>query len=170
MNMFVVILNYWAIQLADNPLDIVMNFLALVVVSEIDDYFFVSHRDIICKDIIENLESDWSYLFKIQTTTSTDARPWEKNPEVNLMEKPRDVEWIDLMKAREQDTKLPQYLRIEFSERSLSNKICRVIYCCFRILYVTLWFYYLPYLSIIFEFWLTHSAEVVRVDPENVVV
>ena len=65
MNMFVVILNYWAIQLADNPLDIVMNFLALVVVSEIDDYFFVSHRDIVCKDIIENLESDWSYLFKI---------------------------------------------------------------------------------------------------------
>ena len=32
--MFVVILNYWAIQLADNPLDIVMNFMALVVISD----------------------------------------------------------------------------------------------------------------------------------------
>ena len=65
MNMFVVILNYWAIQLADNPLDIVMNFLALKVVSEIDDYFYSTHRDFVCKDIIENLEKKWSYLFKI---------------------------------------------------------------------------------------------------------
>ena len=40
MNMTVVILNYEAILLSDNTMDIVMDFLALVVVSELDDYFY----------------------------------------------------------------------------------------------------------------------------------
>ena len=75
------------------------------------------------------------------------------------MEKPKDVEWVHRMTG-EEITKLPTYLMIDFSERDLSNKLCRLVYCGFRILYVTLWFYYLPYISIIFEFYLTHSAPV----------
>ena len=159
MNMFVVILNYWAIQLADNPLDIVMNFLALKVVSEIDDYFYSTHRDSVCKDIIENLDGIWKYLFKIQTTTSKDAGWWERNPAVNMMERPVDVEWVENT-TETVETSLPQYLKIYSSDRDWSNYLCRVVYCGFRILYVTLWFYYLPYLSIIFEYYLTHSAPV----------
>ena len=82
------------------------------------------------------------------------------------MERPRDVEWVDKNKQPKNDTKLPEYLRIEFSDRLLGNKICRVIYCCFRILFVTFWFYYLPYLAIIYEFWLSHSAPVTPVDHD----
>lgn len=65
MNMTVVILNYEAILLSDNTMDIVMDFLALVVVSELDDYFYQTHGDSICKDIIQGREAKYSELLKI---------------------------------------------------------------------------------------------------------
>ena len=39
---FIVILNYFAIMLEEAPIDIVMNFLALVVITELDNYFFTA--------------------------------------------------------------------------------------------------------------------------------
>ena len=47
--MFVVMLNYQAILLEDNPIAIIMNFLALMVVAELDDYFFEAHGDVLIK-------------------------------------------------------------------------------------------------------------------------
>ena len=47
--MFVVILNFFAIMLETNPMDITINFLAFVVVSELDNYYFESHGDSFCK-------------------------------------------------------------------------------------------------------------------------
>ena len=52
MVMFVALLNYFAILLEDNPIEIVMNFLALMVIAELDDYFFEAHGDILVKKMI----------------------------------------------------------------------------------------------------------------------
>ena len=41
----VTILNYITILQAETVIDIVMNFLALAVIAELDDYFFVLHND-----------------------------------------------------------------------------------------------------------------------------
>ena len=52
MVMFVTSLNYLAILIDENPIEIVMNFLALMVIAELDDYFFEAHGDILVKKMI----------------------------------------------------------------------------------------------------------------------
>lgn len=64
MIMFVVILNYFAILLEENPIEIVMNFLALMVISELDDYFFEAHGDMLIKEMISE-QDVYKELYKI---------------------------------------------------------------------------------------------------------
>ena len=51
---FVTIANYYVILVSDNILDVVMNFLSLMVISEIDDFFFKTHseKDVGCKLVL----------------------------------------------------------------------------------------------------------------------
>ena len=71
-----------AILLTNNTsLDIIMNFLALVIISEFDDYFFNSLRNEKVQDLIsqgemevEGVKIRLEDILKIQTTTSARAR------------------------------------------------------------------------------------------------
>ena len=40
------------------------------------------------------------------------------------------------------------YIYVSFSQRSLTNKLLWLVYKAFRVLYVSVWFYFLPFIVI----------------------
>ena len=54
---------------------------------------------------------------------------------------------------------MPEYIRVSWSERSCILNLCRVVYSMHRLLYVIFWFYFLPYLAILFAFFYSHNNE-----------
>ena len=101
MVMLVVLLNFYSILLEDNPIDIVMNFLALVIIAEIDDYFFEAHGKIRCKQMVQEQDETFASLYEIQTTTSIDAGPWEDLPGLNDFEPAEDAKWYKKVVGKE---------------------------------------------------------------------
>ena len=72
---FVAILNYYIIMAATEVIEVVMNFLALLVISEIDDFFFDSHvADELGKKMVLNADKEYDSLYRIETTTSRRAK------------------------------------------------------------------------------------------------
>ena len=70
----VTIINYFIIIFTGDIIEMVKDFLAVKVISELDDYFFFEHRqDEIAKQLI--VDSDYEGLCKIETTTSRRALP-----------------------------------------------------------------------------------------------
>lgn len=53
--------------------DMVMNFTALVIISEFDDFFFYAYRDADLKDAILNKDDAYSNLLMIRRTSSSDS-------------------------------------------------------------------------------------------------
>lgn len=47
----------------------------------------------------------------------------------------------------EQHVKLPPHIKVLFSERSCLNKVLFSIYRCFRFLFVSVWFYFIPFVA-----------------------
>ena len=48
------------------------------------------------------------------------------------------------------DQPTPEYLRIKIMDRPIFDVLLRSIYLFCRCVYVTVWFYFLPYLAMIF--------------------
>ena len=48
----------------------------------------------------------------------------------------------------------PEYIYVNFWERSWGNKIARIIYSICKIVYVTLWFYFIPFTSIYLSYYI----------------
>lgn len=64
------IVNYVALITNLSHLDIVMNFLALVVIADFDNFFYQALFDNTYKDVINDKETFGEFLF-LQTTTSS---------------------------------------------------------------------------------------------------
>ena len=77
MQAFMVVLvesvNFMAILTTSAIIDIVMNFLALVVIAEFDDFFYAAVDEFDITDVID--ENIYENFLVIQTTTSIYARP-----------------------------------------------------------------------------------------------
>jgi len=73
-------INYLIILSDDNISDIVMDFLALYVIAELDDYVFEAHSpDDLSVRIVTNIdEGDKEDLFKIETTSSRFGSKFEE--------------------------------------------------------------------------------------------
>ena len=78
--MFVTLLNYYTIIDANTVKDVVMNFLALAVITEMDDFFYQIHdADEIGVKMVENQGGLYNHLYTIETTTSQDAEMNEED-------------------------------------------------------------------------------------------
>ena len=78
--MFVTLLNYYTIIDANTVKDVVMNFLALAVIAEMDDFFYQIHdADEIGVKMVENQGGLYNHLYTIETTTSQDAEMNEED-------------------------------------------------------------------------------------------
>ena len=74
ITMIVTVINYFIIIFTGDIIEMVKDFLAVKVISELDDYFFFEHRqDEVAKQLI--VIQEYEGIYKIETTTSRRALP-----------------------------------------------------------------------------------------------
>ena len=116
---------------SETYLDVVMNFMALAVISEFDDAFYGALGEDPIKDILTNAAYD--DLYTITRTSSSGAAENEDN-------------------ILEDDT-VPENLKEQFRYIGVkyegAEKVLRFVYKVFRILQTTVWFYFLPFVALL---------------------
>lgn len=136
MIFIVEIVNFISILTSTSMQDIVQDFMALAVISEFDDLFYGALGDDENKTFLEEA-SDFEDLFLITKTTSKHAKFQHEDHELN-----------DVCYNRENsDEKV--YIYIPFFERSPCNMLLRCLYLVYRTIYVSIWFYFLPFIALI---------------------
>ena len=111
---------------SSSVLNIVMNFVGLVVISEFDDYFYNSVRNEPLKDVLEDEEQS-EVILKIEHTTSAKAKAVIEEHRI------KDV-----------------YIAIDFfKDRTFANKLAYLFYKLVRVFYVSVWYYFLPMCALV---------------------
>ena len=154
--MYVEIVNITVILIQHSIIEIVMNFMAIVVISQFGNFFYLAFTEREWKEVIT--EKKYEKLLIIQTTTSYVARYKIDGNKIKPQKCER--EWIEEEtdfpnEGAEAKPRLPTYIRIEFfGDRTCCNKLLYLLYKIFRLFYVVFWFYFLlllqPFLAIVF--------------------
>ena len=149
--------NYVALITNTTHIDIVMNFLALAVIADFDDFFYGALFDNEYKQVITDTDVYGNFL-ETQTTTSFFARFQIKGNRV----KRQEVEKIYASQFPEPDRddptsnineRLPKHIFIDFwKDRNWYNKICFIIYKIFRVVIVSVWYYFIPFVAMVASF------------------
>ena len=97
-----------------------MNFLALTVVADLDDYMFGAHSDSeLAKRIVMDEDKEYEGCFVVESTSSSKARKKAKS-ELNKFVPSQDFEWVN--KRLDYPMTHPEFLSIDFwKERSALN-------------------------------------------------
>ena len=121
------IVNIEIILTSLDPVDLVYNFIALAIIAEFDEFVYAALRNEPMKLLTKN-EITQKILI-IRHTTSSRCGEHE----------------LALKLEQEQDLRL---LRVTFQSRNFGNKCMFVLYKCMRIFYVSVYFYFLPFTTI----------------------
>jgi len=164
--------NYIALLTNTSHLDIVMNFMALVVIADFDDFFYGALADGEYKKVITNSDGTYDEFLSLQMTTSFLARnPTKKNyierqevekiekigfPEEDLdAENPRDTAEYEVDGIKRQHRYhdyIPKYIYQSFWNRRWDNKLLYGIYWLFRTTVVSFWYYLVPFVALMASF------------------
>ena len=111
-----------------------MNFMALAIIAEFDNAFFSALGSENMTDILSN--PAYKDLYTIKRTTSYNARRNKQNKLV--------------------DPTVPPFLKselktfkIDFMDRTYFHMLLRGVYKILRIIQITVWFYFMPFLALI---------------------
>jgi len=149
--------NYIALLTNLTHLDIVMNFLALAVIADFDDFFYAALFDTEYKRVITNPETYAKFL-TMQTTTSFYAKNNVKGNRLKRQEVEEIRKSIDFPEydAKNSDhsiiTHIPKHIYISLSDRRLDNVVVMVIYRILRSFIVAIWFYFVPFIALLASF------------------
>ena len=69
------------------------------------------------------------------------------------------------MKSIEKD--LPEYIHVKWSDRKCGNQTLRIVYCAFKYIYVSAWFYYVPFVTIFLSYYLPYSQRDAQFDVSD---
>lgn len=113
------LVNLIAILHQDEIIDLVMDFMALVIISAFGNYFYAAVNEHEYKDIIT--QRDFENYLIVQTTTSSDAKYKIPGNEITLQQ--CELEWkkhVDLLdggedKISRQFAEVPKYIKVDFS-------------------------------------------------------
>ncbi len=111
-----------------NPVDIVYNFIALAIIAEFDDFVYSSLRSESMKKLIEREVTE--KILIVQHTSSKKCKAGEKS------------------KILDEDGNY-RPLKMTFRERDRCNKCLWVQYKCMRTFYVSVYFYFMPFATIV---------------------
>mgnify|MGYP000887644699 CR=1 FL=1 len=163
------LVNIVVVITSNTVLNVIMNFLALVIISEFDDQLFATVKNtFFAKAISEgtflrqttDTDSDafsLQDLLRIRVTTSQEAKL--KIPEHLLVpgvndDLPEDPtaavsELLVPETATKQLEGQPKYIYVDFwQDRAFSNKVGRVVYRLTHAFYVSFFFYFVPFGSL----------------------
>lgn len=151
------LVNFIVILTSATYLDVVMNFMALAVIAEFDDKFF----DALGNDGIKAVIDDPAYedLYKITRTSSRNCS------EGNVLEDDTALLYQDengLSKAPiasiANGTDL--CMRVNFLEMGIKGVFMRASYKIMRVLQITVWFYFLPFLALLGSYMVPYFYQV----------
>ena len=147
--------NYILMLTQDQPIDIVLNFLALVFISQFDDFFYQTYADQEFKKVIRDLSGKYENFLQIQTTTSFKAR---HKVLANRIKK-QHVEMISPL-SEDVQNEIPLYMKLEWQHRGRwrGNRCLWVLYRIMRKLLVCFWFYFIPFAALGLSFILPYEA------------
>lgn len=120
--------NLLVLLCTNDTIDLISNFVAIVIVAEFDSYVYASMKDEPFKKLIE--EEFTSEVLKICHTTSKKC----KDDVVSCVNDPNGS---------------VRPLKINWSDRVFENKFQRFIYCLIRWFYVSIYFYFFPFIGVI---------------------
>ena len=124
ITIMVEICNIAIILAQTNPIDIVLNFIAIAIIAQFDEFIYAALRNEMCKLMVEAGIADEA--LKIHHTTSGKCG-------LNELSDVQD-EHGNFRK-----------LRIQFKDRGCANKMLWVIYKILRSFFVSMYFYFLPF-------------------------
>lgn len=110
------------------PTDIVYNFIALAVIAEFDDFVYESLRSESMKKLVEAEITE--KILVVRHTTSKKCKEWEKS-------------------TVEDEHGNLRPLKVSWSDRTCGNKCFYCVYKGLRMFYVSLYFYFIPFSTII---------------------
>ena len=149
----VTLINYFVIIFQNEILDIVKDFLAIKVISELDNetLFYIEHKG--RKEISNLLVTDEALqeVLEIETTTSRDAKLVDGEDHINKFKLKEDANWVIRISNKAQ-AKLPTALRRRVSDRSCGEVFFYGVYRMLRFFYVVVWFYFSPFLAMTLQF------------------
>jgi len=122
-----------------------MNFLALAVISEFDDKFYDALGADINKSIVEDAGS-YEDLYKITRTTSR-----------NAVESNRNALSDDTI-PRNMNNK-PVFIKEVLGKRGPVRILLRLIYKTLRVVQISLWFYFLPFIALLGSYLVPYYLE-----------
>lgn len=176
--MMIEIVNYVSIITHFEIIDIVMKFMTLTMLMNFSDFFYEAFDEKEYKKIITDKKIYGNFLM-IQRTTSKAAseeriilQSCEKSSDIEEEEDKDKDKKEDLSKSQKCDYKeeefvdettiteikdsmkieTPKYMRVKFSDRKRGNRCLYLIYRFYRIMFVSFWFYFLPFFVIIVSY------------------
>lgn len=149
------ILNTAILLTSANVMEVIMNFVALAVIIDFDDFLFNSESvrlsqlgELISAEEthgIDGIEVDLEDLVEVETTSGANLSDLSMKA---LFEDDSDGEENLVYSGR------PKSARIEFSKnRTSGNKFCRIVYRVIKLFYQTTWFYWAPYMALFLAYW-----------------
>ena len=136
--------NFLAILTSFTTLDVVLNFLALCVISDFDDFFYGSLRDEPLKELLN--DPCYEELLMIERTTSQRAA-------FDAIDHKLTKDALDIAPGEEEKLKnmniVPVFIHQPFLNRKIMNMGFMSFYRFCRVLYVSVWFYFLPFLVLL---------------------
>ena len=161
--MFVVVtteaVNLVVLVTNDSVIEIIMNFLALVVISEFDNFFFVTAKNtFVAKAITEG-----TFLRKAGENEETVRLAEVVKIQVTTSERAQFMLRKNKLEGKDMEGK-PKYIFINFwDDRTWGNKIARIVYFFMHVLYVSFFCYFAPFASIALSY-----AFIANTDADNI--
>ena len=109
------------------PVVIVLNFIAIAIIAEFDNYVYSSMRNEYCKKLIEKKISE-----KVLIVHHTTSKRCGDNELTDVKDENGDF----------------RKLRVKFSDRICQSKCGFILYKMCRMYFVSFYFYFMPFLSV----------------------
>lgn len=153
------LVNLTVILSASTYLEVVMNFMALAIIAEFDDKFYDALGEDELKDLIENPAFD--HLYTVTRTSSRDCSEANKLEDdiYNLVYGQSD-QLNDPVKGADNGTGPGLTMKVSYLELGWIGVFLRAIYKVMRVVQVTLWFYFLPFLVLLGSYFVPHYYQV----------
>lgn len=128
MVILVEIVNIVIILTSLNPVDIVYNFIALAIIAEFDDFVYASLRNESMKKLIEKEVTE-----RVLVIRHTSSKKCKDNELSTVKDENGDF----------------RPLKVKYGDREGTNKCMYSTYKCMRTFYVSVYFYFMPFSTIV---------------------
>ena len=139
--------NFVSILTSSTILEVIMNFMALAIISEFDDFFYGALGNDPNKEIIT--DPAYEALFTIRRTTSRFSRSTITKHILKDETYAKSIAAKENENANTQKEEIQVYIYVDFWQRTFTQKLIRIIYLICRSFYVSVWFYFMPFLTLL---------------------